>query len=96
MAKFELIILKNHQDKNSFLNPLHALTTACTFALSQSAAGENSAVPKPLFRDFIGLNVHTVQFKPVIYLPATKLLRNYHPFDWDVGSETGFYLWLNP
>lgn len=48
------------------------------------------AKPKPLLCDFIGLNVHTVQFKPDLYKPVAKLLRNYHPFEWDVGSETDY------
>ncbi len=39
-------------------------------------------------RDFIGLNVHTVQFKPALYAPVTKVLRNYHPMRWDVGEDT--------
>ena len=39
-------------------------------------------------RDFIGLNVHTVQFKPALYAPVTKVLRNYHPMRWDVADDT--------
>jgi hypothetical protein len=39
-------------------------------------------------REFIGLNVHTVQFKPDLYKPVCRLLRDYHPFDWDVGADT--------
>jgi hypothetical protein len=42
----------------------------------------------PLMRDFMGLNVHTVQFKPDLYAPVTRVLRNYHPFSWDVGKDT--------
>jgi hypothetical protein len=45
---------------------------------------------KPLFRDFMGLNTHTVQFKPDLYKPVTRLLRDYHGFKWDVGDETDF------
>jgi hypothetical protein len=43
---------------------------------------------QPLMRDFMGLNVHTVQFKPDLYAPVTRVLRNYHPFSWDVGKDT--------
>lgn len=39
-------------------------------------------------REFMGLCVHTVQFKPELYAPVTRLVRDYHPFDWDVGRET--------
>jgi hypothetical protein len=42
----------------------------------------------PLMRDFIGLNVHTVNFKTELYAPVTRVLRNYHPFSWDVGKDT--------
>lgn len=44
--------------------------------------------PKPLFRDFMGLNVHTVQFRPELYLPVCRLLRDYHNIDWDLGTDT--------
>src|SRR5258708_12728588 len=46
--------------------------------------------PKPLFRDFMGLNVHTVLFKPELYKPVCRLVRDYHGFDWDVGSDTDY------
>jgi serine/threonine-protein kinase ATR len=45
---------------------------------------------KPLFRDFIGLNVHTVQFRPALYRPVTRLVRDYHGFNWDVGDDTDY------
>ncbi|HVX14316.1 MAG TPA: hypothetical protein VHC22_24230 [Pirellulales bacterium] len=60
--------------------------------LAQASAGavERDAKARPLFRDFMGLNVHTVQFKVDLYRPITRLLRDYHPFDWDVGNETDY------
>lgn len=62
-------------------------------ALTTSACLESDrAKPKPLLRDFIGLNVHTVQFKPELYRPVAKLLRDYHGFNWDVGDETNYVL----
>jgi len=42
---------------------------------------------KPLMKDFIGLNVHTVLFKPELYRPVASLLRNYHPVSWDTGDD---------
>jgi hypothetical protein len=55
------------------------------------ADGQDAAAkPKPLFREFMGLNVHTVQFKPRLYRPLTRLLRDYHGFEWDVGNETDY------
>jgi len=56
---------------------LLALSTVSTLAAEQ-----------PLMRDFMGLNVHTVQFKPELYAPVTRVVRNYHPFSWDVGKDT--------
>lgn len=44
----------------------------------------------PLFRDFMGLNGHTVQFKPELYAPVASLVRDYHPVEWDLGRESDF------
>jgi len=46
--------------------------------------------PKPLFRDFMGVNGHTVQFKPELYKPCCRLVRDYHPIDWDFGDDTSY------
>jgi hypothetical protein len=43
--------------------------------------------PKPAMRDFIGLNVHTVLFKPDLYRSVTSLVRDYHGIDWDLGED---------
>jgi exo-beta-1,3-glucanase (GH17 family) len=50
--------------------------------------GAEEGKPRPLMKDFIGLNVHTVQFKPELYAPVTRVLRNYHPMKWDFGEDT--------
>ncbi len=39
-------------------------------------------------RDFIGINGHTVQFKPELYQPVCRLVRDYHPVEWDLGKNT--------
>ena len=44
--------------------------------------------PRPLMRDFIGVNGHTVQFKPELYQPVCSLVRDYHPVAWDLAKET--------
>jgi hypothetical protein len=44
--------------------------------------------PRPLMREFMGLNVHTVQFKPELYAPVCRLVRDYHPMEWDLGKST--------
>jgi len=38
---------------------------------------------RPLLRDFIGINGH-FHFKPELYRPAVRLVRNYHNMAWDV------------
>jgi len=46
----------------------------------------------PLMRDFIGINGH-FHFKPDLYRPAARLVRNYHNMAWDVsrpGDPTTF------
>jgi hypothetical protein len=49
-----------------------------------SAAGQM----RPLMRDFIGINGHTVQFKPELYRPTCGLVRDYHPVEWDLGRDS--------
>ena len=51
-------------------------------------AGIASSEPRPLMKDFIGLNGHTVQFKPELYQPTARLVRDYHPVEWDLGKDT--------
>ena len=47
----------------------------------------DTAPPKPLFRDFMGINGHFA-FKPELYRPTCGLVRNYHPTIWDLGNDT--------
>ncbi len=39
-------------------------------------------------KDFIGINGHTVQFKPELYQPLCRLARDYHPVEWDLSGDT--------
>ena len=39
-------------------------------------------------REFIGINGHTVQFRPELYAPICRLVRDYHPVQWDLGTNT--------
>lgn len=43
---------------------------------------------RPLFRDFVGLCGHTVQFKPDLYQPVCRVVRDYHPVKWDLADDT--------
>ncbi|MFQ3587976.1 MAG: hypothetical protein SNJ74_09930 [Fimbriimonadaceae bacterium] len=45
--------------------------------------------PKPTMAEFVGLNTHTVQFRTELYRPVARLLRNYHPVEWDLGKDAG-------
>lgn len=44
-----------------------------------------AAEPKPLFRDFMGINGHFT-FKPELYRQVCRLVRNYHNLSWDVAK----------
>ena len=56
---------------------------------SRRRPGRQSAVKKKkaLFRDFMGLNVHSIGFKPELYKPVCRLVRDYHPMVWDLGRR---------
>lgn len=47
---------------------------------------------KPLFRDFMGINGHTVNFRPELYGQVCRLVRDYHPMEWDTGPDTNYKL----
>lgn len=51
---------------------------------------EGAGLVKPLFRDFMGINGHTVQFRPQLYRPVATLVRDYHPAEWDLGQDSSF------
>ena len=75
------------------MNQLALLSAVAACALAAAAASPVLAQqapkpPKPLMRDFIGINAHTVQFKPELYAPICRLVRDYHPFDWDIDGST--------
>ena len=48
-----------------------------------AAAGDAGSNGHPLFRDFIGVNGHFA-FRPALYRPVARLVRNYHNLNWDV------------
>ena len=59
-----------------------------TLALAASLLTCAADSPRPLMKDFIGLNGHTVQFKPELYQPICQLVRDYHPVNWDLEKDT--------
>jgi hypothetical protein len=60
------------------------------YALSGAIPFPAAAAQPPLFRDFMGLNGHTVQFRPQLYKPVATLARDYHPAEWDLGTNSNF------
>ena len=67
----------------------HCFRWVIGFALLAVGLGSLQADElRPRMRDFIGLNGHTVQFKPDLYRPTCGLVRDYHPVDWDLGKQT--------
>jgi hypothetical protein len=57
-------------------------------AISAHAAAPNQPARKPLIKDFLGINGHTVLFKPDLYKPVCTLVRDYHPVNWDLDKDT--------
>src|SRR5207302_7737464 len=55
-------------------------------------AAPQATPPKPLLGDFIGVNGHTVQFKPELYSKVCRKVRDYHPIEWDLGKDSDFAL----
>ena len=47
----------------------------------------SAPVERPLMRDFIGINTHTVKFVPELYRPVASRVRNYHPAEWDLQRD---------
>lgn len=70
-------------------DPILAMLLAALF-WGSTAAADGPARDKPLFRDFMGVNGHTILFKPARYTPAAQSVRDYHPLDWDLGGDTSF------
>jgi len=69
---------------------MRRMTCGVLFLLLWAAVGRAEERPRPLMREFMGLNVHTVKFKPAVYAPVCRLLRDYHPLRWDVGEDPSF------
>lgn len=63
---------------------MKSLLLALAVAVTASAADR----PLPLMRDLMGINGHTVQYQPELYAPVTHVVRDYHPFRWDVDKDT--------
>lgn len=65
-----------------------AAFSLCVGILWMGSASLIAGEMRPLMREFIGINGHTVQFKPELYRPVCGLVRDYHPVEWDLGTNT--------
>ena len=66
------------------------VTLLIGLAATGAGAGEAAVSPRPLLRQFMGVNGHTVQFRPQLYRPVAALVRDYHPAEWDLGKDSAF------
>jgi hypothetical protein len=73
-----------------------SLCAACGASSARPVSNGESDVPpyverpssaRPLMRDFMGLNGHTVLFRPELYAKTCRLARDYHPLDWDLRAK---------
>ena len=44
----------------------------------------------PTIGELMGINGHTIQFKPELYSKVCRKARDYHSFGWDMGKDTDF------
>lgn len=63
----------------------HLSQLICLSLVFACLSVEASEYERPLMRDFIGLNGH-YNFKPELYRPTCRLVRNYHNINWDVAA----------
>lgn len=74
--------------RHACLEIFFLLLAASVWAQDSSSSISAAKTRRPLMRDFIGINGHTVQFKPDLYRQVCSLVRDYHPVAWDLGSDT--------
>jgi hypothetical protein len=65
---------------------MNFLLTTLLVAIGTSIFAQSPT--RPLFREFVGLCGHTVQFKPELYQPVCRVVRDYHPVKWDLAKDT--------
>ena len=67
---------------------LKNLSNLCLTFLFSGIIIATAVETRPLMREFIGINGHTVQFKPELYRPVCGVVRDYHPVEWDLGKDS--------
>ncbi len=59
-------------------------------ALLASLSAPEDPPARPVMAEFMGINGHTVQFKPELYAKVCRKARDYHPIEWDLGKDSDF------
>src|SRR5581483_9408161 len=67
----------------------HVIAVLSCGLISWLGCAHGASVP-PLFKDFLGINGHTVQFRPQLYRSIASQVRDYHPVEWDLGQDSQF------
>jgi hypothetical protein len=67
---------------------LSALAVGLLSATGHAQTGAPEPKLRPIFADFVGLCGHTVNFKPELYSPVCRWVRDYHPVKWDLADDT--------
>ena len=63
---------------------------ALSLAVLLSVALPGDPSPRPLMGEFMGINGHTVQFRPELYSKVCRKVRDYHPIEWDLGKDSDY------
>ncbi len=70
--------------------PWFVLAVLWLMVVAAADAPPPRSVAGPVLRDSMGLVVHTVLFRPELYRPVCRLVRNYHGLEWDIGRDTNY------
>ncbi|HXG63318.1 MAG TPA: hypothetical protein VNO22_18250 [Planctomycetota bacterium] len=65
-----------------------AISKAFLLTALQAAGPAEPPPRRPLLSEFVGINGHTVQFRPDLYAAAFRKVRDYHSLSWDLGKDT--------
>ncbi|HZE96679.1 MAG TPA: hypothetical protein VE981_06620 [Planctomycetota bacterium] len=60
------------------------------FVILLGAVPPEDPPARPRMGEFMGINGHTVQFKPDLYSKVCRKARDYHPLEWDLGKDSDF------
>ena len=72
--------------QKSFLRGVLRALCTCASLLGAGVVCADAGHTRPLMQDFIGINGHTVQFKPELYRPVCGLVRDGHPVRMGLGQ----------